>query len=540
MAKITVVGSGASGVHFALSVLKKGHQVEMIDVGYAGAPVVEPDFNFMDLKSKLPDPVRYFLGENYESVVPPDFDQEIYEFPPNKLYLFKHPPGFQGEFDQFEPLLSFARGGLAEAWTGGSYPYDDQDMKDFPFGFETLRPYYGEVARRIGVIGDKDDLMRAFPWHDHLLPPLELDENSRFLLARYEKKREKLNRQGFYMGRSRIATLSKDRDGRKACDYSGRCLWGCPTDSLYVPTLTLEDCKRFPNFSYTPGYLIHHFTVDRRNRVTGLVGRSLKDNSRRQWPVENLVLAAGTLSSSKIYLDSLYRQTGKIVTLDGLMDNRQVLVPFVNLNMLSKSYNPESYVYHQLAMGFECPLTRQYVHGQITTLKTALVHPVIQKIPLDLKTATFFTRNLHSALGVVNVNFCDTRRADNRVSIIPAAGTKTDDPDTRLTVRYRPVSDEKKVMKTAMKRVMGFLLKLGAVAPPMMVQPRPMGASVHYSGTLPMVEDPRPHTLTPDCRCREFENLYFVDGTGFPFLPAKNLTFTMMANAVRVADKNFR
>jgi choline dehydrogenase-like flavoprotein len=66
-----------------------------------------------------------------------------------------------------------------------------------------------------------------------------------------------------------------------------------------------------------------------------------------------------------------------------------------------------------------------------------------------------------------------------------------------------------------------------------------MGASVHYSGTLPMSKEPKPRTLSPNCKSHDFENLYIVDGTSFPFLPAKNLTFTLMANAARVADKEF-
>jgi choline dehydrogenase-like flavoprotein len=66
-----------------------------------------------------------------------------------------------------------------------------------------------------------------------------------------------------------------------------------------------------------------------------------------------------------------------------------------------------------------------------------------------------------------------------------------------------------------------------------------MGASVHYSGTLPMSVQPKPQTVSPDCKSHDFKNLYFVDGTSFPSLPAKNLTFTLMANAARVADNVF-
>jgi choline dehydrogenase-like flavoprotein len=66
-----------------------------------------------------------------------------------------------------------------------------------------------------------------------------------------------------------------------------------------------------------------------------------------------------------------------------------------------------------------------------------------------------------------------------------------------------------------------------------------MGASVHYAGTIPMTREAAPFTATPEGRSRDFQNLWFVDGTTFPFLPAKNLTFTLMANAARIADRAF-
>ena len=43
------------------------------------------------------------------------------------------------------------------------------------------------------------------------------------------------------------------------------------------------------------------------------------------------------------------------------------------------------------------------------------------------------------------------------------------------------------------------------------------------------------HTTTPDGRSRDLDGLWLVDGVTFPSLPAKNLTFTLMANASRIA-----
>ncbi len=79
----------------------------------------------------------------------------------------------------------------------------------------------------------------------------------------------------------------------------------------------------------------------------------------------------------------------------------------------------------------------------------------------------------------------------------------------------------------------------GCIAPSNATHVRPMGASVHYAGTVPMTENGAGPTTDKPCRSRDLENFYFVDGTTFPSLPAKNLTFTLMANASRVADVAF-
>jgi choline dehydrogenase-like flavoprotein len=71
-----------------------------------------------------------------------------------------------------------------------------------------------------------------------------------------------------------------------------------------------------------------------------------------------------------------------------------------------------------------------------------------------------------------------------------------------------------------------------------MTRMRPMGASVHYAGTIPMLSDGGDFTSDHRGRVRPFENLIVTDGSTFPALPAKNLTFTLMANATRIAREN--
>jgi choline dehydrogenase-like flavoprotein len=530
--RIVVVGSGASGVHLAWTALQKGQRVLMIDVGKTRKPPVRPNDDFVSLKTNLSDPVRHFLGSNYEALILPGNDGEYYGFPPEKNHVFEPLSLFQHQSRGFSPLVSFAAGGLAEAWTGGSYPFNDGDLADFPFGYETLGPYYGEVARRIGISGEADDLARFYPVHDGLMPGLKLDQHAKTLLARYEERRQELNtRYRCFVGRSRSATLSKDLGHRKACTYSGRCLWGCPHESFYTPSITLEQCRQHPNFEYLSGHYATHFRFDSGHKIKTVVVESVANGSRQEVETGTLVLAAGTLCSSLIFLRSVYEDSGEIVSLKGLMDNRQILMPFVNLGLIGRPYEPQSYQYHQLVIGVEGDTPAGYVHGLVTTLKTALIHPVIQSLPFDLGTSVAVFRNLHAALGLVNINFSDHRRDENYMTIEPASGPSA---APRLLIHYEPPAGESERMNQASATYRKVLWKLGCLAPPPMTHVRPMGSSVHYSGTIPMTASGGPFTCTPSCQSRAFPNLYFADGTTFPSLPSKNLTFTLMANAIRV------
>ena len=536
MDRIVVVGSGPSGVHFALSVLRKGYDVTMVDVGFPKPAVVAPDATFRGLKENLDDPVRYFLGEKFEGVVLPQPGREYYGIPPSKSYVFRTPAGFDNVTRGFAPLFGFAQGGIAEVWTGGCYPFNADELSDFPFSYAELGPCYGEVARRIGVCGAADDLARHFPVHDNLLEPLELDRHSALLLARYEQKRAVIQGQWkCSVGRTRVAVLSRDLSSRKKCTYLGRCLWGCPTGAFYTPSLTLAECREFPNFHYVTGVRASHVRMDANRRVSHVVVAPADGGNPEEIPAERVALAAGALSSSQIYLESMYRNTGEVLKLDGLMDNRQILVPFVNLSLIGQPYHPESYQYHQVGMGIEQGTPKEYVHAQVTTLKTAMLHPIIQNLPCDARLASLVVRHFHAALGIVNINLHDKRRAGNSVTL----DVKTAPGRPRLVIEYSPAPGEAEVIRRAVKTVRKTLGALGCIVPPGMTHVRPMGASVHYAGMLPMSRTEGEHTVSETCESHTVKNLYLVDGATFPFLPAKNITFTLMANAVRVADAAF-
>lgn len=533
MKRFVVVGSGPTGVHFSLTLLRKGHQVTMLDAGHQRSEPALPAASFDELKDQLPDPVSWFLGPQFEAVVLPGTRESFYAFPPSKNFVFATPRGFSFRSANMQPRFSFAQGGLAESWTGGVYPYTDAELVDYPIGYADLKPGYQEVARRIGIAAQHDDLERFMPFDAEYLEPLPLDAHSSHLLSVYGRRRRIANRTlGAYLGRSRVATISRDYAGRRACNQCGRCLLGCPTRSIYSPTSTLRECLSYANFDYRPDLLVTSFAYTSDQRITAINAVSLKDEQTFEFRGDDYVLAAGTLLSAKIMLDSIYLKTGRVESLNGLMDNRMIHLPFLTLAMMGKPASNANYQFHHLAIGLAEPDQRDYLHGQITTLKGASIHPILQSMPVDLHAAVGIFRTIRSGLGLANVSLSDRRRPESRITIEPLRGTT----ETKLVIDYHSDPDEPRKVARAIKRTKRALSLLGAIVPPRLTRVLPAGGGIHYAGTIPMSAERKTFACSEYCRSYDFSNLLVVDGSTLPFLPSKNHTFTLMANAVRAAE----
>jgi choline dehydrogenase-like flavoprotein len=133
----------------------------------------------------------------------------------------------------------------------------------------------------------------------------------------------------------------------------------------------------------------------------------------------------------------------------------------------------------------------------------------------------------------VNINLPDSRRDENYITL--DVGTTPH----RLAIHYRAKPDEPRKLKRTISIFRKILWKLGCFAPSRTVHIRPMGASVHYAGTLPMRDTPASLTCSKYGHSHDVRNLYFADGSTFPELPAKNITLTLMANATRIAEEAF-
>lgn len=104
-------------------------------------------------------------------------------------------------------------------------------------------------------------------------------------------------------------------------------------------------------------------------------------------------------------------------------------------------------------------------------------------------------------------------------------------PDNKLEVKSLPCT----VSGSIIRGVTRIFLSLGAVTHPLLI--KPPAHSIHYVGSMPMEENPQ-----QEYRCDKFGELYkepgvhIVDGSLLSYVPSKNHSFTLMANAMRIAE----
>ena len=101
--------------------------------------------------------------------------------------------------------------------------------------------------------------------------------------------------------------------------------------------------------------------------------------------------------------------------------------------------------------------------------------------------------------------------------------------------RLRIVAPPHDMDRASLAPLLKALRMLGLWSHAALIQQPPTGHAIHYAGTLPMRTQPGAYQCYPDGRLHGTRRVFVADSASFPTLPAKNMSFGMMANAMRIA-----
>jgi hypothetical protein len=261
---VIIVGSGSSAVSASANL--KNKKVLVLDVGMV-SDVSSKSLTSSMTKLKRDGAVLFtdVIGEKLESLN--NINRE-YISPKIKAPLMKFISGQYDLFNKFKTnnffvLGSYAKGGLSNAWGGGSMRYTDEDLKDFPINYGDLEKYYDILTDNIGISGMNDDLSEEFIKDDNLLPAPILNFLSLDLLNKYNQKKRYFHRKDFRIGFPRSAFITSTKSGREIYDYKGLEFFKPYTNSIYNSKFFLEEMvKEYSNISYIDKKMVTLFTEE--------------------------------------------------------------------------------------------------------------------------------------------------------------------------------------------------------------------------------------------------------------------------------------
>ncbi len=521
MFDVVIIGSGLSGVAAALGFAKKGIKPCLIDVG--SKPGILPPIteNFYEYR-KTTDSSSLMLGDQLEglhNLLNKDHHLPVKLTSPRMQFVVRGSQSFSPTIEKnYRLVQSFASGGLANAWGAGVYRYSKRDLSGFPVGAAELSPYYEELKQEMGISGSNDDLVTYFDHEEFLQQPLELSANAARLYEKYSRHKKKINREGIFFGRPRLAVLSEDLGERKACDYSNLEFWQPDLSYIYTPTLTLKKLIKEEKIIYKSGYLVKSWTREDENLI--IYSEDIRDKTIVPFKCRKLVLAAGAVNSARLALASRRDFQTRL----NLLDNPALQFPFIFPSRIGSRLETRAFGLTQLNIVFDLEEEKSLLQGSVLEVTSPARAEFFQNFPFSARDNMVLMRNLLPAMMVLQLFF----------SSAPENGAElrlNTEEKLELSGKDFPFQDQR------IKSVLKTFRKLGAYCFPSLVVKVPNGFGIHYAGTLPMESKPkRAYTCGTNGELFEEPGVFVADASVLPVLPAKNCSYFVMANAMRTAD----
>ncbi len=507
---VIIVGSGPAGVSVAFPLVKAGLKVLMVDGGQT-ASLTPPSQAYLTERYDDDEQWRWMLGKDFYALrqmnaVSPKLRVPMYQ------YVFdKFIDNNRLKAKNFIAVGSLAKGGLSNAWGCGVARLKGEELNDYPFPESEISKSYENIIKRIGVSGAcDDDLSEYFGVDEWSQPPIPMDELHHSMLARYSSHNHKLNSLGFHLGRSRVAALTRDLGGRQACDILGNCLWGCSRGSLYSSVTDLSDLMQSENFYYQSGFVVKRVTKNSNHL-------SVEGKKRGAYSAKKIILAAGTLATTKLVLHAL--KISSSVKLQScptaaflMWVPRKLGAPIKNSFGLGQ-------------LSYSLRLTDEISAFGSTFSTTGIpASEFVRHIPFQARHGVDLWRQLLSSCVVGNM-FLPGHLSTSSVRLGSNGGLN-------ITGAYNDKVDA--LMSESISRLRKSYWKLGALLlPKSFIQGLP-GGDIHYSSTLPMHNKPVLGQTDAVGELVGLPGVHVVDGACLTRLTEKSHTLTIMANADRI------
>ena len=543
-ADICIIGSGAGGAPIAYTLAKAGYKVVVLEKG--------PLYNENDFKKDE-------IAVSRRSLFTPNLDDEFHTV---------ETMNENGEFAK-ERGWNFWNGsmvgGSSNLMSGYFHRMKPNDFKlksvfgaveganvvDWPVDYETMEPYYSKVEEVVGVSGKMVDhpYREKRSTADYPYPPTWEHPIASWI-------DESCAKLGYSAMPTPRAIIPYDALERRGCSYSNLCgSYGCATGAKSnAKSALLDKAVRSGNCEIIPDAFVYKIASD-QSAASGVYYYDKEQTSHRV-EAKIYILAAQAIESSRLLLNSKneYFPHG-LANNNGLVGKNLIFsaggsgTGRLNFKNLSQERQDSlllrgAFVNRSLQDWYEYDDGGKHYKGGTIDFLFEHANAIPRALDQvyddngDLRWGKALSKSLHHAFERSRVMtfevFNDWMPTDNcYVSIDEEAKDKWGMPVGKIRLYGHP--QDIKVGEHLAAKAIKVLEGLGCEDISSNISDSPPPNLV--AGGCRFGDDPKTSVLDADCKVHELSNLYVTDASFMPTGGSVPYTWTIYANAFRVADK---
>jgi len=431
-------------------------------------------------------------------------------------------------------------------------PIEGANIVDWPISYEDIEPYYAKAEEVVGVSGKvvEHPFLEPRSTPDFPYPPLKVNKVADLIdSACSELKYSVFN--------SPRGIISKPTEKRKACYYSNFCgSYGCSSNakgssrvSLINPAIETGNCTVIANAK------VYHLETNGKGKIVKAHYYDL-DDIKQLLTAKIFVVAAQAVETSRLLLMSKNKEfpnglanntnqvgknmvfsaggvgSGQFFEEDFPTEFKELMQPGLFVNRATQHW----YEINNSELGKVKGGTIDFVveHANPVTkavkLKTNGNSDLVFGNKLQDKMEAYFKKQRKFKFEI----FADWIPTDDcLVTLEDEVKDKWGDPVAKIYIKHH--EHDYKVSEYLAKRGEEIFKQMGA---------KNISTGISHSapanlqaGGCRFGNDPKTSVLDANCKAHEVENLYVSDGSFMPTGGSVTFTFTIYANAFRVADK---
>jgi choline dehydrogenase-like flavoprotein len=551
---VCIVGSGAGGGMAAKVLTEAGADVIMLEAG----PMwdTQRDSRMMawpydSPRRGAPTPDRQF-GEFNASLGGWTLDGEPYT---------------TAGHDQFHWFRSRMLGGRTNHWGRISLRYGPDDFRrksidglgdDWPITYEDVKPYYDKVDTLVGVFGSKEGLPND---PDGLFQPAPRPRCYELLIKRAA------DRLKITCIASRLSILTQPLNGRPACHYCGQCGRGCSAHANFSsPSVLLPPALATKRLTLVANAMAREVTVDANGLADGVAYIDKTTGRDNHVRARIVVVAASACESARLLLNSKSSKfpqgIGNSTGIVGryLTDSTGTSVSgFIPKMMDGVPHNEDGASGSHLYMpwwldnrtldfprGYHIELgggRRMPGFGVLANIQrysgTDASGAKLQGGGYGRRLKDDYRRFYGATVGFSGRGEM-IPNADSYCEIDPSVVDRWGIPVLRFHFKWS--DHEHKQVRHMHETFRAIIAEMGGT--PLTPMPsaasgygiEPGGRIIHEIGVVRMGNDPASSALNKYCQAHDAKNVFVADGAPFVSNPDKNVTWTILAMAMRTSE----